>query len=116
MSHARASASAMASDLPADPRERFDLRSHLRGIGAAGLSVLAAPPDPLQDRGNAKQAERQVEMPVRDIDPAGASAISPYVIREFWDSPAGVALLKRIPQRRLGVPSDLDGALLVGTL
>jgi NAD(P)-dependent dehydrogenase (short-subunit alcohol dehydrogenase family) len=33
--------------------------------------------------------------------------------REFWDGPSGKALLKRIPQRRLGTPADLDGALLL---
>jgi NAD(P)-dependent dehydrogenase (short-subunit alcohol dehydrogenase family) len=33
--------------------------------------------------------------------------------REFWDTPAGAALVKRIPQRRLGQPGDLDGALLL---
>ncbi len=33
--------------------------------------------------------------------------------REFWNSAPGAALLKRIPQRRLGKPSDLDGALLL---
>jgi NAD(P)-dependent dehydrogenase (short-subunit alcohol dehydrogenase family) len=32
---------------------------------------------------------------------------------EFWDTPAGQAMIKRIPQRRLGEPSDLDGALLL---
>jgi NAD(P)-dependent dehydrogenase (short-subunit alcohol dehydrogenase family) len=33
--------------------------------------------------------------------------------REYWQSPAGEALLKRIPQRRLGQIQDLDGALLL---
>ena len=33
--------------------------------------------------------------------------------REFMQSPAGTALLKRIPQRRLGRPEDLDGPLLL---
>ena len=33
--------------------------------------------------------------------------------REFMRSGAGVALLKRVPQRRFGEPSDLDGALLL---
>lgn len=32
---------------------------------------------------------------------------------EFWDTPAGQAMIKRIPQRRLGEPADLDGALLL---
>jgi NAD(P)-dependent dehydrogenase (short-subunit alcohol dehydrogenase family) len=31
----------------------------------------------------------------------------------FLDTPAGEALIKRIPQRRLGTPADLDGALLL---
>lgn len=33
--------------------------------------------------------------------------------REFFASDAGKALIRRIPQRRLGAPSDLDGALLL---
>ncbi len=33
--------------------------------------------------------------------------------REFWATPAGKRLIERIPQRRLGKPRDLDGALLL---
>ena len=33
--------------------------------------------------------------------------------RGFFASPAGQAMIKRIPQRRLGRPEDLDGALLL---
>ncbi len=33
--------------------------------------------------------------------------------REFFASPAGEAMVRRIPQRRLGRPEDLDGALLL---
>ena len=33
--------------------------------------------------------------------------------QEFWDTEAGKALIKRIPQRRLGQLSDLDGPLLL---
>ncbi|MBX6318727.1 SDR family oxidoreductase, partial [Pigmentiphaga sp.] len=33
--------------------------------------------------------------------------------REFFASPAGHALIKRVPQRRLGRPEDLDGPLLL---
>lgn len=33
--------------------------------------------------------------------------------RDFFASEAGQSLVKRIPQRRLGQPSDLDGALLL---
>ncbi len=33
--------------------------------------------------------------------------------RAFFDSPQGEAMLKRIPQRRVGEPGDLDGALLL---
>mgnify|MGYP001081621347 CR=1 FL=1 len=46
------------------------------------------------------------------------NAIAPGYIetdlnREFFQSPPGQALIKRIPQRRLGQPEDLDGALLL---
>jgi len=46
------------------------------------------------------------------------NAIAPgYILtdinREFFQSPAGEAMVKRIPQRRLGNPGDLDGALLL---
>ncbi len=33
--------------------------------------------------------------------------------RDFWASAAGRRLIERIPQRRLGRPEDLDGALLL---
>lgn len=33
--------------------------------------------------------------------------------REFFDGEAGKAMVKRIPQRRVGEPADLDGALLL---
>jgi NAD(P)-dependent dehydrogenase (short-subunit alcohol dehydrogenase family) len=33
--------------------------------------------------------------------------------RDFWSSDAGKALIQRIPQRRLGQPADLDGAMLL---
>ena len=33
--------------------------------------------------------------------------------RDFWNSAAGAALIKRIPQRRLGTAKDLDGPLLL---
>jgi NAD(P)-dependent dehydrogenase (short-subunit alcohol dehydrogenase family) len=46
------------------------------------------------------------------------NAIAPGYIatdinRDFLATPAGEALVKRIPQRRLGEPADLDGALLL---
>ena len=33
--------------------------------------------------------------------------------REFFESDAGKALIKRVPQRRIGRPEELDGALLL---
>jgi NAD(P)-dependent dehydrogenase (short-subunit alcohol dehydrogenase family) len=33
--------------------------------------------------------------------------------RDFFATPAGEAMVKRIPQRRLGQPEDLDGAMLL---
>jgi NAD(P)-dependent dehydrogenase (short-subunit alcohol dehydrogenase family) len=33
--------------------------------------------------------------------------------REFFETPPGQAMLKRIPMRRLGRPQDLDGAFLL---
>ena len=32
---------------------------------------------------------------------------------EFWATPAGEKLTKRIPQRRVGAESDLDGAIML---
>jgi NAD(P)-dependent dehydrogenase (short-subunit alcohol dehydrogenase family) len=32
---------------------------------------------------------------------------------DFWDTPQGTAMIKRIPQRHLGKEQDLDGALLL---
>ena len=39
--------------------------------------------------------------------------IETEINRDFFASPAGQTLIKRIPQRRLGQPADLDGALLL---
>lgn len=46
------------------------------------------------------------------------NAIAPGYIetdlnRPFWSTPAGKRLIERIPQRRVGQPRDLDGALLL---
>jgi len=46
------------------------------------------------------------------------NALSPGYIetdinRDFFETEAGQALIRRIPQRRLGHPQDLDGALLL---
>lgn len=46
------------------------------------------------------------------------NAIAPGYIetdlnREFWQSAGGLAMIKRIPQRRLGQLADLDGPLLL---
>jgi NAD(P)-dependent dehydrogenase (short-subunit alcohol dehydrogenase family) len=32
---------------------------------------------------------------------------------DFWSTPAGEKLTKRIPQRRVGAESDLDGAIML---
>ena len=39
--------------------------------------------------------------------------ISTDINADFWDSEAGKAMIRRIPQRRLGELSDLDGPLLL---
>ena len=46
------------------------------------------------------------------------NALSPGYIetelnREFFATEPGQALIRRVPQRRLGQPQDLDGALLL---
>ena len=46
------------------------------------------------------------------------NAIAPgYIIteinKEYFDTEGGQAVVKRIPQRRVGMPSDLDGALML---
>ena len=48
----------------------------------------------------------------------GVNAIAPgYVLtemnREYFASEGGQVMTKRIPQRRIGDPSELDGALLL---
>ncbi|ATE66455.1 SDR family NAD(P)-dependent oxidoreductase [Rhizorhabdus dicambivorans] len=39
--------------------------------------------------------------------------ISTDLNRDFWETEPGKAMIRRIPQRRLGQPSDLDGPLLL---
>ena len=46
------------------------------------------------------------------VNAIGPGYIETDLNREFFASEQGQAIMKRIPQRRLGRPSDLDGALL----
>jgi NAD(P)-dependent dehydrogenase (short-subunit alcohol dehydrogenase family) len=39
--------------------------------------------------------------------------IDTAINHEFWSTPGGERLMKRIPQRRVGAESDLDGAILL---
>ena len=39
--------------------------------------------------------------------------IDNQMTHDFWATPAGERLAKRIPQRRVGAESDLDGAILL---
>jgi 3-oxoacyl-[acyl-carrier protein] reductase len=39
--------------------------------------------------------------------------IDTEINHEFWSTPGGERLTKRIPQRRVGAESDLDGAILL---
>jgi NAD(P)-dependent dehydrogenase (short-subunit alcohol dehydrogenase family) len=46
------------------------------------------------------------------------NALEPGYIRtdlnaDLWEQPYGMAMIKRIPMRRLGTPQELDGALLL---
>jgi NAD(P)-dependent dehydrogenase (short-subunit alcohol dehydrogenase family) len=50
--------------------------------------------------------------------PIRVNAICPgYIETEmnsaFWKTPAACSLIERIPQRRIGKPEELDGALLL---
>src|SRR3974390_32846 len=52
----------------------------------------------------------------RQNNPVNALApryIDTEMNQEFWATPAGERLTKRIPQRRVGAESDLDGAILL---
>jgi NAD(P)-dependent dehydrogenase (short-subunit alcohol dehydrogenase family) len=51
-------------------------------------------------------------------DGVRVNALAPGYVRteinqDFFDSPAGEAMIRRVPQRRIGEPEDLDGALLL---
>ncbi|KEQ52005.1 SDR family NAD(P)-dependent oxidoreductase [Sphingobium chlorophenolicum] len=39
--------------------------------------------------------------------------IATDINRDFWETEAGAAMLRRVPQRRLGEPRELDGPLLL---
>ena len=63
---------------------------------------------------------RLTEALALELAPLGirVNALAPGYIetdlnREFLHSPAGEAMVKRVPARRFGLPADLDGALLL---
>ena len=47
------------------------------------------------------------------VDTIAPGYIKTDMNREFLTSEAGQALIRRVPQRRLGQPQDLDGPLLL---
>ena len=47
------------------------------------------------------------------VDALAPGYISTDLNGDFWESPAGKAMVQRIPQRRLGQLEDLDGPLLL---
>ena len=81
----------------------------LRQIG--GLAPYAA------SKAGMLQLTRNMALELARFD-IRVNAIAPGYIdtdmnREFWSTPQGADMLKRIPQRRLGKPEELDGALLL---
>jgi NAD(P)-dependent dehydrogenase (short-subunit alcohol dehydrogenase family) len=78
---------------------------------AGGLTPYAA------SKGGMVQLTRTMALELARYD-IRVNAIAPGYIstdmnRQFWDTPQGAEMIRRIPQRRLGQPEDLDGPLLL---
>ena len=82
-----------------------------------GLGVLKAVSPYAISKAGIIQATRALAL---ELAPNGirVNALAPGYIdtdinRDFWLTPAGERLTKKIPQRRVGQESDLDGAILL---
>ena len=50
---------------------------------------------------------------IHGIDALAPGYIDTEMNHDFWSTPSGEKLAKRIPQRRVGAESDLDGAIML---
>ncbi len=73
-------------------------RQFARGLSAQGAAVVLA----------ARQTGQRVR-----VNALAPGYIDAEMNHEFWATPAGEKLTKRIPQRRVGAESDLDGAIML---
>jgi NAD(P)-dependent dehydrogenase (short-subunit alcohol dehydrogenase family) len=82
-----------------------------------GLRVVAHVPGYVASKAGLIQLTRAMALELARYD-IRVNAIAPGYIRtdinnDFFATAAGEAMVKRIPQRRLGEPEDLDGPLLL---
>jgi NAD(P)-dependent dehydrogenase (short-subunit alcohol dehydrogenase family) len=89
----------------------INIASILGFRNAGGVAPYAS------SKGGLVQLTRNLALELARFD-IRVNAIAPGYIdtelnHEFWNTPQGGEMIKRIPQRRLGNPEDLDGALLL---
>ena len=82
-----------------------------------GLRVMAQLPAYAASKAGLVHLTRQMALELARhrirINAIAPGYIETDINRAFFRTPAGEALLKRVPQRRLGQPADLDGALFL---
>jgi NAD(P)-dependent dehydrogenase (short-subunit alcohol dehydrogenase family) len=99
------------------------LRAHRRGGSIINIaSILGLRQQPglspyAASKAGVLQLTRNMALELARFD-LRVNAIAPGYIdtemnHELWDTREGAELIKRVPQRRLGKPEDLDGALLL---
>lgn len=89
----------------------INIASILALRNASAISPYAA------SKGGLAQLTRNLALELARYD-IRVNAIAPGYIdteinHDFWETPPGKEMIRRIPQRRLGKPEDLDGALLL---
>ena len=82
-----------------------------------GLRVSAQVPSYAASKGAIVQLTKAMALELARhkirVNALAPGYIETGINREFFASDAGQALIKRIPQRRIGTPQDLDGPLLL---
>ena len=94
------------------PGQHRQHRLHRRPAGAAAASPATPPPRPALLHLTRQMAVELARHGIR-VNALAPGYIETPINRDFFASEAGQAMIRRVPQRRLGQPDDLTGPLLL---